>query len=86
MLHLVIERAQGLEATETPRNISFCGHAILGDDLFIVPNTLEDERFHDNPLVTEAPHIRFYAGYPIKAANGHKMGTLCLIDVRRQGT
>lgn len=71
---------QGLEATETPRSISFCGHAIFGDDLFIVPNTLEDERFHDNPLVTEAPHIRFYAGYPLKAANGHKMGTLCLID------
>lgn len=71
---------QGLEASETPRSISFCGHAILGEDIFIVPNALEDERFHDNPLVTEAPYIRFYAGHPLKASNGHKMGTLCLID------
>lgn len=71
---------QGLEASETLRSISFCGHAILGEDTFIVPNALEDERFHDNPLVKEAPHIRFYAGHPLKASNGHKMGTLCLID------
>lgn len=70
----------GLELKETPRNISFCGHAILDEDMFIVPNALEDERFHDNPMVTEAPSIRFYAGYPLRASNGHKMGTLCLID------
>lgn len=72
--------AQGLDATETPRDISFCGHAILGDDLFLIPNAKEDERFHDNPLVTDAPNIRFYAGCPLRVANGHKMGTLCLID------
>ncbi len=72
--------AQGLDATETPRDISFCGHAILGDDLFLIPNALEDERFHDNPLVVANPNIRFYAGCPLKVANGHKMGTLCLID------
>lgn len=72
--------AQGLDATETPRDISFCGHAILGDDLFLIPDAKEDERFHDNPLVTDAPNIRFYAGCPLRVANGHKMGTLCLID------
>lgn len=71
---------QGLDASETPRDISFCGHAILGDDSFIVSNAEKDERFSDNPLVTQDPHIRFYAGHPLKAANDHKMGTLCLID------
>jgi len=72
--------AEGLDAEETPREVSFCGHAILGDDIFEVPNAVEDERFHDNPLVTEEPQIRFYAGSPLKAANGLKVGTLCLID------
>jgi diguanylate cyclase (GGDEF)-like protein len=72
--------AQGLDATETPRDISFCGHAILGDDLFLIPNAIEDERFQDNPLVTAAPNIRFYAGCPLRVGSGHKMGTLCLID------
>ncbi len=72
--------AQGLAATETPRDISFCGHAINHNGLFLIPNALEDERFFDNPLVTEAPKIRFYAGYPLKLRQGIKIGTLCLID------
>jgi len=72
--------AQGLDAPETHRDISFCGHAILEDKLFIIPNTLEDERFADNPLVLDDPNIRFYAGYPLKVMNGSKMGTLCIID------
>ena len=71
---------QGLNATETPRDISFCGHAINHDELFIVPDTNEDERFFDNPLVTGAPNIRFYAGYPLKIREGLRIGTLCLMD------
>ena len=70
----------GLSVSETPRDISFCGHAILGSDLFIIPDTKKDPRFADNPLVLGAPHIRFYAGCPLSAPNGQKLGTLCIID------
>lgn len=70
----------GLDASETPRDISFCGHAILGDDIFIIPNAEKDPRFADNPLVTGEPNIRFYAGCPLSALNGSKLGTLCIID------
>jgi diguanylate cyclase (GGDEF)-like protein len=63
-----------------PRDISFCGHAILGDDIFIISDTLLDDRFYDNPLVINEPRIRFYAGIPLVISNEIRVGTLCLID------
>lgn len=75
----------GLSVRETSRDISFCGHAILDDDILTIPDTLQDERFRDNPLVTGPPGIRFYAGCPLRLANGSKIGTLCLIDVEPRG-
>ena len=71
---------QGLDASETPRDISFCGHVILQNDIFEISDALEDQRFADNPLVTGNPLIRFYVGIPIKSARGLNLGTLCLID------
>ncbi len=72
----------GLDVRETPRDISFCGHAILGDDVMVVENAGTDARFSDNPLVAGDPNIGFYAGYPIHASNGQAIGTLCLIDTK----
>lgn len=71
---------QGLDACETSRHISFCGHAILQEGPLLVSDALRDLRFHDNPLVTGDPHIRFYAGQPIHGPDGSRVGTFCVID------
>jgi PAS domain S-box-containing protein len=70
----------GLDGTETPRELSFCAHAILSSSALVVPDSLKDPRFHDNPFVVGDPFVRFYAGHPLRAADGSRVGTLCLID------
>ncbi|CAM5214495.1 PAS domain-containing protein [Alishewanella longhuensis] len=72
---------QGISACETARDISFCGHAILQTDIFEIPDASKDPRFHDNPLVTAAPFIRFYAGAPL-SFKGQHIGALCIIDTK----
>lgn len=72
---------RGLDASETPRDVSFCGHAInKPDELMIVPDATKDVRFKDNPLVTDSPFIKFYAGIPILSPDEFPLGTLCVID------
>jgi GAF domain-containing protein len=70
----------GLDLCEADRDISFCGHAIVQPQILVVEDALRDERFHDNPLVTGAPHARFYAGAPLQLPGGEIVGTLCMID------
>lgn len=74
---------QGLgDACETDRGISFCGHAILEEQPLVVNDALADERFKDNPLVVGGPLIRFYAGCPLRAPGGQRVGVLCLISAK----
>lgn len=72
--------AEGLDVSETSREISFCGHTILQEDALMVTDATKDKRFKDNPLVTGDPQIRFYCGIPLKIGSGEQIGTLCVID------
>jgi PAS domain S-box-containing protein len=74
----------GIEHKETSRDISFCGHVVSHDAPLVVEDASADERFADNPLVTDQPGIRFYAGFPLRTADGFVLGTLCAIDSRRR--
>jgi diguanylate cyclase (GGDEF)-like protein len=76
----------GFEADENPRSIAFCAHAIeAGDDIMVVEDAAQDTRFAENPLVTGAPHIRFYAGAPMRNKAGARLGTICVIDSNPRG-
>jgi diguanylate cyclase (GGDEF)-like protein/PAS domain S-box-containing protein len=72
----------GIDACGTPRDVSFCSHALESDDLLVVPDARLDPRFVANPLVVGPPHVRFYAGVPLRSPAGHVIGTLCVIDHR----
>ena len=86
LVSLVDEKRQwfkarvGIDACETDRESSFCGHAITQPQIMVVPDAHQDERFHDNPLVVGPPHVRFYAGATLQLPAGQIVGTLCLID------
>lgn len=77
-----LKSVQGIAVTDTPRDTSFCAHAILGDAMLVIPDATKDPRFADNPMVINEPHVRFYASCPIEAPGGFKLGTLSIIDTK----
>lgn len=86
LLSLVTARRQwfksraGIQLPQTTREDAFCSHTIAGSGPLVVPDALLDARFRDNPLVAGAPHVRFYAGFPLADANGFRLGALCVMD------
>lgn len=72
----------GIAVCETPREASFCAHAIAAREMLVVPDALADDRFRDNPMVCDGPRVRFYAGAPLRSPEGHLIGTLCILDIR----
>lgn len=68
------------DVKETPRDIAFCAHAVLQEDVLEIPDASQDPRFSDNPIVTGPSAVRFYAGAPLSIANGLQIGTLCIMD------
>jgi GAF domain-containing protein len=78
----VIVSRQGLEIAETPRSVSFCTHTILTDEVLVVTDACQDERFRSNPFVAGEPHVQFYAGAPLMYQGENRLGSLCLIDFR----
>src|SRR5215212_8490956 len=70
----------GLDLPESDRTISFCAHSVASGEMLVVHDAHQDERFFDNPFVPQDPHIRFYAGAPLRTEDGHTLGTLCVID------
>tara|TARA_R110002124_G_scaffold64985_2_gene177397 strand:- start:198120 stop:199766 length:1647 start_codon:yes stop_codon:yes gene_type:complete len=72
----------GLNAKQTDRSMSFCAHAVASSEFLLVPDALSDDRFRSNPLVSETPNIRFYAGAPLKNKDGYILGSLCVIDTK----
>lgn len=77
-----IKARVGVDLEEAGRDVAFCAHAIVDDapGPFVVPDTHDDERFHDNPFVVGEPFVRFYAGQPVRSPDGHRVGTLCVMD------
>ena len=75
----------GIEMAESPRDSSFCAHAVAARAILVIPDALADNRFRDNPIVTGTPRVRFYAGVPLHLPDGHIVGTLCILDYRPRG-